>query len=64
MRHGVLSTERVAGRAATAPIDASGRLQLPPDALALFPDDRVVIEITDGQVHLRPPGGDDDGSPS
>lgn len=64
MRHGVLSTERVAGRAATAPIDASGRLQLPPDALALFPDDRVVIEITDGQVHLRPPGDDDDGSPS
>jgi putative ABC transport system ATP-binding protein len=63
MRHGVLSTERAAGRAATAPIDASGRLQLPPEALALFPDDRAVIEITDGRVHLIPPG-DGDGDPS
>jgi len=55
MRHGVLSTERAAGGATTAPIDASGRLQLPPEALALFPEDRAVVELVDGQVRLSRP---------
>ncbi len=57
MRHGVLSTEREHGRAAVAPIDAAGRLQLPRDALALFPDGRAVVDVEAGHVVLRPPEG-------
>jgi putative ABC transport system ATP-binding protein len=63
MRHGVLSSERDAGGTTTAPIDASGRVQLPPEALALFPDDRAVVQVADGRVLLRRPD-DQDGDPS
>ena len=54
--HGVLTTEHDV-RAATrlGVIDASGRLQLPADARALFPTSRVAIEIEDGRVVLHPP---------
>ena len=56
LRHGVLATERTSAGSTTAAIDASGRLQLPPEALALFPEDRAVVELVDGGVRLRPPG--------
>jgi len=54
--HGVLTTEHDV-RAATrlGVIDASGRLQLPAEARALFPTSRVAIEIEDGRVVLHPP---------
>jgi putative ABC transport system ATP-binding protein len=56
--HGVLTTEHDV-RAATrfGVIDASGRVQLPPEARLLFPTDRLVIEVEDGRVVLHPPGG-------
>ena len=54
--HGVLTTEHDV-RAATrlGVIDASGRVQLPPEARALFPTSRVAIEVEDGRVVLHPP---------
>ena len=58
--HGVLTTEHDV-RAATrlGVIDASGRVQLPPEARALFPTSRVAIEVEDGRVVLHPPEGTD-----
>ena len=58
--HGVLTTEHDV-RAATrlGVIDASGRVQLPAEARALFPNSRVAIEIEDGRVVLHPPEGPD-----
>jgi putative ABC transport system ATP-binding protein len=47
-RHGVLS-----GSQDATSIDGQGRLQLPPDALSLFPDRRVVVTVVDGHVELR-----------
>ena len=54
--HGVLTTEHDV-RAATrlGVIDASGRVQLPPEARSLFPTSRVAIEVEDGRVVLHPP---------
>lgn len=61
--HGVLTTEHDV-RAATrlGVIDASGRLQLPPEARLLFPTSRVAIEVEDGRVVLHPPRDDQDPS--
>jgi len=55
LRHGVLSTESTRAGDALAPIDSAGRLQLPPAALALFPDGRARIEVDGDGVRLRPP---------
>jgi putative ABC transport system ATP-binding protein len=55
LRHGVLSGEHHAGRTGTTTIDGLGRLQLPEEALALFPDGRVVVTLTDGHVELHAP---------
>ena len=57
--HGVLTTEHDV-RAATrlGVIDASGRVQLPAEARALFPTSRVAIEVEDGRVVLHPPPDD------
>ncbi len=63
LRHGVLSAERSGTgqdatgqvRAAEAVIDSAGRLQLPPDALRLFPGRRAALRIEDGSVVLDPP---------
>jgi putative ABC transport system ATP-binding protein len=57
LRHGVLSGEHDAGQDRTATIDGLGRLQLPEEALPLFPDGRVVVTVTDGHVELHPPQG-------
>ncbi|MBA2956108.1 ATP-binding cassette domain-containing protein [Nocardioides sp. MAH-18] len=54
LRHGVLSSETTL-RDTTAVIDATGRLQLPPDLLVRFPSRRVVIEDDGGVVRLRAP---------
>jgi putative ABC transport system ATP-binding protein len=59
LRHGVVSSETTsARRAAAAVIDATGRLQLPPEMLDLFPDRRVVVETDGDEVRLRRPVDD------
>lgn len=55
MRHGVLSSEWSRQSQVSAVIDSSGRLQLPDDALALFPHRRVLVETEGDHVVLRPP---------
>jgi ABC-type lipoprotein export system ATPase subunit len=55
LRHGVVSSETAGRRTAAAVIDATGRLQLPPDVLGLFPDRRVVVEADGVEVRLRRP---------
>ncbi|WP_392542592.1 ABC transporter ATP-binding protein [Oryzobacter telluris] len=54
LRHGVVSTERRVGSDAHASIDPTGRVQLPPEALLLFPDRRAVLRVDDGRVVLEP----------
>jgi putative ABC transport system ATP-binding protein len=53
LRHGVLSGAHDAGQDHTATIDGLGRVQLPEEALPLFPDARVVITVVDGHVELH-----------
>lgn len=55
MRHGVLSSVWSREEQVSAVIDSTGRLQLPEEALAHFPQRRVVVEIEDDRVVLRPP---------
>ncbi|MEZ5092606.1 ABC transporter ATP-binding protein [Nocardioides sp.] len=54
LRHGVLAEERGSGGSVTF-IDSSGRVQLPPEALEAFPDQRAVVRIDDDGVHLTRP---------
>lgn len=61
LRHGVLSAEHSEGRA-LVPIDSAGRLQLPPSALLLFPDDRAELVVEDDRVVLRRPADLEDGA--
>jgi putative ABC transport system ATP-binding protein len=64
LRHGVLSTERSADGHVTAPIDSTGRLQLPAAAVALFPQSRALVVLDGEGVRLVPPPADDGtGSP-
>jgi putative ABC transport system ATP-binding protein len=55
LRHGVLSGTHSSGEDHTATIDGQGRLQLPSEALPLFPDGRVVVTVLDGHVQLHRP---------
>lgn len=55
LRHGVLSTESVGGGPATATIDSTGRVQLPAEALQLFPDAKARLVVDSEGVHLLPP---------
>ena len=57
LRHGVLSGEHDAGQDRTTTVDGLGRLQLPEEALPLFPDGRVIVTVVDGHVELHPPAG-------
>jgi putative ABC transport system ATP-binding protein len=54
LRHGALEAETKDARALSV-IDASGRIQLPPDVLTLFPDRRAVIQMEEGEVKITPP---------
>jgi putative ABC transport system ATP-binding protein len=58
-RHGHLEAETTleadAEARALAVIDGSGRIQLPPAALTLFPSRRAVISVYDGEVRVTPP---------
>jgi len=55
LRHGVLAEERLASGDAVTFIDSSGRLQLPPEVLELFPEQRVVVRREDDGVRLTRP---------
>ena len=55
LRHGVVSSERHGTSDARATIDPTGRVQLPPEALALFPDRRATLRLEDGRVVLEAP---------
>jgi putative ABC transport system ATP-binding protein len=54
LRHGAMEAETAADRFLSV-IDAFGRIQLPPDALRLFPGRRAVIRMNDGEVRISPP---------
>nr|WP_296068212.1 ABC transporter ATP-binding protein [uncultured Actinoplanes sp.] len=51
LRHGVLT----GGHDNTTAIDGQGRIQLPEEALPLFPDGRAVVTVVDGHVELHRP---------
>jgi ABC-type lipoprotein export system ATPase subunit len=55
LRHGVVSSETAGRQATAAVIDSTGRLQLPPDVLDLFPSRRVIVEVGADGVRLRAP---------
>jgi putative ABC transport system ATP-binding protein len=63
LRQGVLSAERsgtgqrASGevRTAEAVVDSAGRMQLPPEALRLFPDRRIAVRIEGRTVVLQAP---------
>lgn len=55
LRHGVVSSETAGQQATAAVIDSTGRLQLPPAVLDLFPSRRVVVETVGDEVRLRRP---------
>jgi putative ABC transport system ATP-binding protein len=54
LRHGALEAETTQTRALSV-IDSTGRIQLPPEALKMFPDRRAEIRITEGEVKITPP---------
>jgi putative ABC transport system ATP-binding protein len=54
LRHGALETETIEARRLSV-IDDAGRIQLPPEALRMFPDRRAVLEFDEGGVRITPP---------
>jgi len=54
LRHGALEAEAGPERYLSV-IDAAGRIQLPPEALRMFPDRRAVIDFGDDEVRITPP---------
>jgi putative ABC transport system ATP-binding protein len=56
LRHGVMASEQWGAAKALATIDPSGRVQLSPEALTLFPGHRAVLRIDGGRVVLEPTG--------
>jgi putative ABC transport system ATP-binding protein len=60
LRHGHLEAETALGdgqeeRRSLAVIDGSGRVQLPPEALRMFPGRRAVITVEEDGVRVTPP---------
>ncbi|MFJ8582184.1 ABC transporter ATP-binding protein [Micromonospora sp. NPDC093277] len=64
LRHGVLSAEQHGTAGRTAAIDGFGRVQLPEQALALFPGGRALVEVHADHVRLLAPdrGGREGGA--
>jgi putative ABC transport system ATP-binding protein len=54
LRHGALEAETRLDRRLSV-IDEAGRIQLPPEALKLFPGRRAEIAVEDGHVRIDPP---------
>lgn len=59
LRHGALLGETTAGRS-LAVIDHAGRVQLPPETLAWFPDARARVEVGQMVIRIIPPAQDSD----
>jgi putative ABC transport system ATP-binding protein len=55
LRHGALEAERHLDERSLSVIDGAGRIQLPPQALRLFPERRAVIDIDAGEIRITPP---------
>lgn len=53
LRHGALEAESIHDRLSV--IDAAGRIQLPPEALKLFPQRRAVLHVDDNGLRITPP---------
>lgn len=53
LRHGAVEAETIEARLSV--IDATGRIQLPPEALKLFPTRRATLRIEDGELRITPP---------
>ena len=60
LRHGSVAgvSERGGHEQALAVVDSAGRVQLPEEALALFRDARVRVQVREGGVWLEPPSTD------
>lgn len=56
LSHGAVASERLAS-GTFAVIDGAGRIQIPDDALGLFPDRRAILQIEDDGIRLLPPHG-------
>ena len=54
LRHGAMEAE-ASRQEALSVIDEAGRVQLPPEALGLFPDRRARIGLQQGRVWIDPP---------
>jgi putative ABC transport system ATP-binding protein len=54
LRHGAVEAELQQERSLSV-IDAAGRIQLPPEALRLFPTHRAVLEFDQDGVRITPP---------
>lgn len=54
LRHGAVEAELQQERSLSV-IDAAGRIQLPPEALRMFPDHRAVLEFDADGVRITPP---------
>jgi putative ABC transport system ATP-binding protein len=54
LRHGAMEAEATRQEALSV-IDEAGRVQLPPEALGLFPDRRARIGLEQGRVWIDPP---------
>jgi putative ABC transport system ATP-binding protein len=55
LRHGAVQAERTERHSALAVIDGAGRVQLPQEALALFPRRRALVRVTEEGVVLEVP---------
>jgi putative ABC transport system ATP-binding protein len=55
LRHGAMEAERHLDERSLSVIDGAGRIQLPPQALRLFPERRAVIDVEDGEIRITPP---------
>lgn len=54
LRHGAVEAERQQERSLSV-IDTAGRIQLPPEALGMFPDHRAVLAFDENGVRITPP---------
>lgn len=62
LRHGAMLVETTRGRSLSV-IDHAGRIQLPAEALAWFPDARAHVEVRDRVIRITPPLDEEGGSP-
>jgi putative ABC transport system ATP-binding protein len=53
LRHGAVEAETIHSRLSV--IDGAGRIQLPPEALKLFPQRRAELRIENGELWIKPP---------